>query len=94
MNERRNTTMSTEEQDLNGTPPCGCAIGTLTLPEEPEQTDKPAVCAPKILAQPEEQDLNGTPPCGCAIGTLTLPEEPDKKGQPAASSSNNQTRKE
>jgi hypothetical protein len=86
--------MSAEEQNLNATPPCGCAIGTLTLPEEKEQTAKPAVCAPKILTQPEEQDPNATPPCGCAIGTLTLPEEKDNQGQPAASSSDHQTRKE
>jgi hypothetical protein len=86
--------MNPEEQDLNATPPCGCAIGTLTLPEEQEETGKPVVCAPKILTQPEEQDLNATPPCGCTIGTLTLPEEKDSKGQPATPSSANQTRKE
>jgi hypothetical protein len=86
--------MNPEEHDLSATPPCGCAIGTLTLPEEKEQSAEPAVCAPKILTQPEIQDLNATPPCGCAIGTLTLPEEKDSKGQSATPSSNNQTRKE
>ncbi len=86
--------MSTEEQGLNNTPPCGCAIGTLTLPEEQEQTGEPAVCAIKTPSREEEQDLDTLPPCGCAIGILTLPEEQDKQGQPAASSSDDQTRKE
>ena len=86
--------MNPGEQDQNTTPPCGCAIGTLTLPEEQEQTGEPVACVLKVPNEQEEQDLNTTPPCGCAIGTLTLPEEKDNQGQPAASSSDDQTRKE